>query len=76
MREKMRLTPVEARNMIWRKSRLSTNHGSCVEVASTTGKVALRDSKDPEGPILLYTPEEWHAFLDGAKRGEFDGLGR
>jgi hypothetical protein len=34
--------------------------------------VALRDSKDPTGPILLVTPEEWLAFVGGTKDGEFD----
>jgi Domain of unknown function (DUF397) len=36
--------------------------------------VAIRDSKDPKGAVLRYTPEEWDAFLDGAKKGEFDYL--
>jgi hypothetical protein len=36
--------------------------------------VAMRDSKDPGGPVLVYTRAEWLAFLDGAKKGEFDGL--
>jgi hypothetical protein len=34
--------------------------------------VALRDSKDPDGPILTFTPDEWDAFLRGAKAGRFD----
>jgi uncharacterized protein DUF397 len=58
----------------WRKARLSTGNGACVELAPVDGMVAIRDSKDPEGPILRYTAAEWHAFLDGAKRGEFDNL--
>lgn len=36
--------------------------------------VAVRDSKDPNGPVLMYTAAEWRAFLDGAKKGEFDNL--
>jgi hypothetical protein len=36
--------------------------------------VAVRDSKNPSGPVLTYTPREWDAFLDGAKKGEFDSL--
>ncbi len=36
--------------------------------------VAVRDSKNPSGAILFYTPEEWSAFIDGAKKGEFDHL--
>ena len=74
MSEKMFLTDSEYRTLAWRKARRSTNNGECVEVASVVGKIALRDSKDPGGPILLYTPPEWMAFLDGAKLGEFDNL--
>jgi hypothetical protein len=36
--------------------------------------VAVRDSKHPNGPVLTYTAAEWYAFLDGAKKGEFDDL--
>jgi hypothetical protein len=45
-----------------------------VEVAVIDGLIAVRDSKDPEGAILRYTADEWGAFLDGAKKGEFDSL--
>jgi hypothetical protein len=56
----------------WRKATASAN-GACVEVARVaTGGVAMRDSKDPNGPILRYTDLEWRAFLDGARNGEFD----
>jgi Domain of unknown function (DUF397) len=56
----------------WRKAAASAN-GACVEVARVaTGGVAVRDSKDPDGPILRYTDVEWHAFLNGARNGEFD----
>jgi len=58
----------------WRKARHSTGNGACVELAPVDGMVAIRDSKDPDGPILRYTAAEWHAFLDGAKKGEFDNL--
>ena len=70
----MKLTRLERANLVWRKAQLSTNNGACVEVASVAGKIALRDSKDPYGPMLLYTPTEFNAFLDGAKKGEFDDL--
>ena len=39
-----------------------------------SGKIILGDSKDPLGPVLVYTPTEFHAFLDGAKKGEFDDI--
>ena len=48
--------------------------GTCVEVASVGEGVAVRDSKDQNGPILRFTPQEWAAFLAGAKAGEFDHL--
>jgi Domain of unknown function (DUF397) len=58
----------------WRKASASHPANACVEVAPADGMVAMRDSKDPGGPILRYTAAEWHAFLEGAKKGEFDGL--
>jgi Domain of unknown function (DUF397) len=55
----------------WRKSTRSGANG-CVEVALFDGRVAVRDSKDHQGPPLLFTPVEWKAFLDGVQDGEFD----
>ena len=61
----------------WVKSSLSFSNSNCVEVASLPGgKVGVRDSKDPEGPVLRFTPDEWSAFLGGARNGEFDSFGR
>jgi len=61
----------------WIKSSLSFSNGNCVEVASLPdGGVGVRDSKDPSGPVLRFTPGEWHAFLGGARDGEFDQFGR
>ncbi|MGW2823565.1 DUF397 domain-containing protein [Streptomyces sp. NPDC001443] len=59
----------------WVKSRHSNAEGNCVEVASLTGGgIAVRNSRDPDGPALVYTPAELAAFLAGAKEGEFDHL--
>jgi hypothetical protein len=61
------------RDLPWRQARSSVNNGACVEVAPINGMVAVRDSKDPEGAMLVYAAPEWRAFLCGAKAGEFDG---
>jgi hypothetical protein len=59
---------------VWRKSSWSAgNGGDCVEVArNLPGAVAVRDSKDPAGPNLAFTPDEWRAFTAGVRSGEFD----
>ena len=59
----------------WIKSSLSFSNGNCVEVAGLPdGGVGVRHSKHPDGPVLQFTPGEWHAFLGGARNGEFDDL--
>lgn len=59
----------------WRKSSRSTGAGgNCVEVAFLDAAVAVRDSKDPDGPALVFTQNEWDSFVGGAKHGEFDLL--
>jgi hypothetical protein len=54
----------------WRKStRSGSNGGACVEVADNLpGVVGVRDSKDPAGPVLTFTPQTWRAFVTCAKR--------
>jgi hypothetical protein len=60
----------------WVKSSLSFSNGNCVEVAGLPdGEVGVRNSRDSEGPVLSFTPDEWHAFLGGVRNGEFDGFG-
>jgi Domain of unknown function (DUF397) len=56
---------------LWRKSTKSS-HGGCVEVRFVAGSVQLRNSRDPAGPILVFTTNEWDAFLAGAQEREFD----
>jgi hypothetical protein len=58
---------------VWRKStRSGPLTDNCVEVAFIDGSVAVRDSKDPQGPVLFFNADEWDAFVGGAKDGEFD----
>ncbi|CAM05774.1 uncharacterized protein DUF397 [Saccharopolyspora erythraea NRRL 2338] len=60
---------------VWRKSRHSGAVGNCVELAPLVdGDIAVRNSRYPEGPALVYTRDEIAAFLSGAKDGEFDDL--
>ncbi|HEY2723106.1 MAG TPA: DUF397 domain-containing protein [Pseudonocardiaceae bacterium] len=60
-------------NSTWRKSTHSNADYSCVEVADLHGGYrAVRDSKDRDGPVLLFTPAEWTAFTAGVRDSEFD----
>ncbi|GAA1815232.1 DUF397 domain-containing protein [Planosporangium flavigriseum] len=54
----------------WRKSSRSGGQGNCVEVAGTPTAVGVRDSKDPSGPVLVFTPAAWRAFLNEVKSGD------
>ncbi|WP_280422455.1 DUF397 domain-containing protein [Nocardia carnea] len=57
----------------WFKSSRSQGGNECVEAAHLDGgRVGVRDSKNPTGPALVFTPGEWDAFLAGAKDGGFD----
>ena len=64
----------------WRKSASGGgNDGASVEVAVIPGSkegsdhvIAMRDSKNPDGPALIFTPDEWTAFTAGVNDGEFD----
>jgi hypothetical protein len=61
---------------LWRKSRASNPSGNCVELAALAdGSVAVRNSRFPAGPALIYTRAEVAAFLAGVRNGEFDDLG-
>jgi hypothetical protein len=59
-------------NVTWRKSSCSNGQYNCVEVADLNGgHRAVRDSKNPAGPALIFTPAEWAAFTVGVRNGEF-----
>ncbi|MFD0886033.1 DUF397 domain-containing protein [Streptosporangium algeriense] len=64
----------QAQNLTWRKSSLSSaDGGNCVEVASLPeGGHAVRDSKDPSGPALAFTPAQWRSFVGHVNTGAFD----
>ncbi|MDX3111193.1 DUF397 domain-containing protein [Nonomuraea angiospora] len=68
------LTATDLAGAVWKKSsRSGNNGGNCVEVATNLpGVIAVRDSKNPNGPALRFTQAEWDAFLGGVKLGEFD----
>jgi Domain of unknown function (DUF397) len=59
---------VDLSRAAWRKSTCSNDGGACVEVATNLpGIVAVRDSKDPAGPALIFSTDSWQAFIHGMK---------
>jgi len=53
---------------IWHKSSYSgANGGNCIEIAVAARTVAVRDSQDPEGPVLAFGPKDWQRFADRVK---------
>ncbi|GAA2880587.1 DUF397 domain-containing protein [Streptosporangium fragile] len=67
------MSDIDLSAAVWRKSRQSAADGNCVEVARLPGrKFAVRDSKDSEGPVLIFGGAGWAAFVAGVRSGEFD----
>ncbi|MET8630947.1 DUF397 domain-containing protein [Kitasatospora sp. NPDC004669] len=63
---------VDLAHAAWRKSTYSAQEGQCVEVADGfSGQMPVRDSKDPEGPALIFPAEAWHSFVSAVRAGEF-----
>ena len=59
----------------WQKSQRSNSQGNCVELALLpTGEAAIRNSRHPGGPVLIFTRAEINALIEGMKDGEFDDL--
>ena len=67
----------ELPDAVWRKSTRSNGgvNGDCVEVADLADQIALRDSKDPAGPVLAVPRQQWRTFLTGIQAGQFDTCG-
>ncbi|WP_328958134.1 DUF397 domain-containing protein [Kitasatospora purpeofusca] len=64
------MTPVS-----WRKSSYSGNGGNCVEIAPDfVDLLPVRDSKDPEGPALVFPADAWRSFIAGVQAGEFGSV--
>jgi hypothetical protein len=61
-----------SQSLHWRKSTRSAGNGQCVEVAMLPNSIAMRDSKDPEGPHLHFPAASWLGFVASVRAGEFD----
>ncbi|MBO1417912.1 DUF397 domain-containing protein [Streptomyces sp. FH025] len=65
------VVPAIAAGLGWYKSRYSGQGGNCVETQVRVTATAVRDSKDPDGPVLMFPADGWASFLAGVKGGEF-----
>jgi len=63
---------LQSHSLAWRKSSCSGSGDNCVEVATLpNGNQAVRDSKNPTGPVLTFTADEWNTFISGIKDDHF-----
>jgi hypothetical protein len=59
----MSLPQDELDELKWRKAKRSKANGNCAEVASAAGAIIIRDSRNPQGPALYYSPDSWRSFI-------------
>jgi Domain of unknown function (DUF397) len=64
----MFITEQDAGGCRWRKARYSANDGACVEIGEVNGRIAVRDSKNPDGAQLRYPVQSWRDFTANIKR--------
>lgn len=68
----MAVSDAERATLTWTRASASVNTGACVELAAASSGVAMRDSKNPGGPVLLCVRDEFRLLLDRARSGELD----
>lgn len=70
---KLRFSQKSLAQVSWQVARLC-HSGNCIRVAADDNAILIGDSKDPEGPVLRYSREEWSVFVEGIRQGDFDHL--
>jgi hypothetical protein len=64
----------KGQGLTWRKSTRSIANGQCIEAAVAHGQLAVRDSVDKFGPMVTFTLNGWHAFINQIKDGNFSAM--